>query len=45
MKPIEVVLKLLSNATDLGVCKELIAEDATYVSLNYHHPDLTAVCV
>lgn len=43
MKPTELIHKLLTNATDLEVCKELIAEDATYVSLNYHNPDLTAV--
>jgi hypothetical protein len=43
MKPTELILKLLSNATDLQVCEELIAEDATYVSLNYKNPDLTAV--
>ena len=43
MKPTELVSKLLANASDLNVVKELVAEDATYVSLNYHDPDLTAV--
>jgi hypothetical protein len=44
MKPTELVLKLLSNATDLEVCKELIAKDASYISLRYDNPDLKAVC-
>ena len=43
MKPTELVSKLLANATNLDVVNELVAEDATYVSLNYHDPDLTAV--
>ena len=43
MKPTELVHKLLLNATDLEICKELITEDATYVSLNYENPDLKAV--
>ena len=45
MTPTEVVFKLLANTTDLSVVRELVAEDATYVSLNYHNPDLTAVNV
>ena len=43
MKPTEIVSKLLSNTTNLDIVKELVAEDATYVSLNYDDPDLTAV--
>lgn len=43
MKATEIVSKLLTNATDIEVCKELVAEDATYVSLNYENPDLKAV--
>ena len=43
MQPTEIVAKLLSNATNLDVCRELVTEDATYVSLNYDNPDLQAV--
>jgi hypothetical protein len=43
MKATELVSRLLTNATDLSVVQELVAEDATYVSLNYYNPDLTAV--
>ena len=43
MKPTEIVQKLLLNATNLDVVKELVSEDATYVSLNYNNPDLQAV--
>ena len=43
MKPTELVAKLLSNATNLDICKELVADDATYVSLNYDDPDLASV--
>ena len=35
--------KLLLNATDLDIVQELVAVDATYVSLNYHNADLQAV--
>lgn len=37
------VLKLLSHATDLSIVKELVASDATYVSLNYDNLDLTKI--
>lgn len=40
MKPTELVGKLLANTTNLDVVKELVAEHATYVSLNYNDPDL-----
>ncbi len=43
MKPTEIVQKLLSNTTNLDIVKELVTEDATYVSLNYNNPDLQAV--
>lgn len=43
MKPTEIVAKLLANASNLDVVKELVTDDATYVSLNYDNPDLTAV--
>jgi hypothetical protein len=43
MKATELVSRLLTNATDLSLVQELVAEDATYVSLNYYNPDLTAV--
>jgi hypothetical protein len=43
MKPTEIVPKLLLNATNHDVVQDLVAEDATYVSLNYDNPDLQAV--
>lgn len=43
MKPTEIVQRVLANATNLDVVKELVADDATYVSLNYNDPDLKAV--
>jgi uncharacterized protein len=42
-QPAEIVRKLLQNSTDLDVVKQLVADDATYVSLNYHNPELTKV--
>ncbi|KAK3680318.1 hypothetical protein LTR37_021343 [Vermiconidia calcicola] len=42
-KPTELISHLLSNATNLDVDKQLVAEDATYVSLNYNNPDLAAI--
>lgn len=45
MTPTEIVQKLLLNATNLDIVRELVAEDATYVSLNYDNPDLQAVRV
>ena len=38
--PAEVVRAILDNPTDLDAMKELVAPDATYVSLNYDNPDL-----
>lgn len=35
--------KFLSNTMNAEVLKEMIAPDATYVSLNFEHPDLTEV--
>lgn len=43
-KPTDIVTKLLANSTNLDIVKELVADDATYVSLNYDNPDLQAVC-
>ena len=43
MKSTELVAKLLANTTNLEIVQELVAEDATYVSLNYNNPDLQAV--
>jgi hypothetical protein len=45
MTPTAVLTKILTNATNLDIVTELVAEDATYVSLNYHNPDLTAVSI
>ena len=38
--PAEVVRAILDNPTDLDRVKELVAPDATYVSLSYDNPDL-----
>ena len=38
--PAEVVRAILDNPTDLDAMKELVAPDATYVSLSYDNPDL-----
>jgi hypothetical protein len=43
MNPTEIVTKLLANATDLAVVEELVAEDATYISLNHSNPELQSV--
>ena len=37
---VEVVKAILDNPTDLASVKELVAPDATYVSLNYNNPEL-----
>ena len=37
---VEVVKAILDNPTDLDSVKELVAPDATYVSLNYDNPEL-----
>ena len=37
---VEVVKAILDNPTDLKSVKELVAPDATYVSLNYDNPEL-----
>ena len=36
--PVEVVKAILANPTDLASVRELVAPDATYVSLNYENP-------
>lgn len=38
--PIDVVRALLAAPTDLAAVSRLVAEDATYVSLNYDNPEL-----
>jgi hypothetical protein len=38
--PPEVVRQFLANTTNPMIVKSLVAEDATYVSLNYDNPDL-----
>ena len=41
--PKEIVSKLLANTTNLSIVKELVAHDATYVSLNRSNPELTSI--
>ena len=41
--PLEVVQAVLANPTDLEAVSELVAADATYVSLNYDNPELKKV--
>ena len=38
--PAEIVRAILANPTDLDAARELVAPDATYVSLSYDNPDL-----
>ena len=38
--PTEVVRQFLASTTNPTIVKSLVAEDATYVSLNYDNPDL-----
>ena len=42
-KPTEVVAKLLANTSNPEVVRELVASDATYISLNYEDPDLKRI--
>ncbi len=37
---VDIVKAILDNPTDLASIKELVAPDATYVSLNYDNPEL-----
>jgi hypothetical protein len=41
--PTEVVKQFLANATNPVTVKDLVAEDAMYVSLNYDNPDLKKI--
>jgi ketosteroid isomerase-like protein len=41
--PIDTVVTLLTNLGDEKVIRSLVAEDATYVSLNYNNPDLKKI--
>ena len=41
--PAEVVRAILDNPTDLDGMRELVAPDATYVSLSYDNPDLRKI--
>ena len=41
--PREVVRQFLANTTNPMMVKSLVAEDATYVSLNYDNPDLKKI--
>ena len=40
LQPKEVLASILENPTDLDKVRSLVAEDVTYVSLNYDNPDL-----
>jgi ketosteroid isomerase-like protein len=40
LQPKEVLTSILENPTDLDKVRSLVAEDVTYVSLNYDNPDL-----
>lgn len=41
--PVDIVSRLLANATDENVVRELVAPKATYVSLCYSNPDLKKI--
>jgi len=41
--PSEMIQKLLKNPTNLDVVSELVAIDATYVSLNYENAELKKI--
>ncbi|KAL6720104.1 hypothetical protein ACLMJK_002025 [Lecanora helva] len=41
--PTEVVQKLLENTLKPEVVRELVASDATYISLSYNNPDLAKI--
>jgi uncharacterized protein len=41
--PTEVVRQFLESTTNPTIVKSLVAEDATYVSLNYDNPDLKKI--
>ncbi len=41
--PIDTVIKLLTNIADPNVIRSLVAEDATYVSLNFNNPELKKI--
>jgi hypothetical protein len=41
--PTEVVKQFLANTTNPTIVQSLVAEDATYVSLNYDNPDLKKI--
>jgi len=43
MSPIETIIKLLTNISDPNIMRSLVAEDATYVSLNYNNPELKKI--
>lgn len=41
--PIEVINNFLANTTNPDIIREIVAADATYVSLNYSNPDLERI--
>ena len=42
-KAVEVLNKFLANTSNANVLREIIAPNATYISLNFNNPDLTAI--
>lgn len=43
MSPIETVVKLLTNISDTNIIRSMVADGATYVSLNNDNPDLKKI--
>lgn len=43
LTPIQVVERLLQNSLDPAIVKEVVAPDATYMSLTYDNPDLKKI--
>ncbi|HET7001671.1 MAG TPA: nuclear transport factor 2 family protein, partial [Puia sp.] len=43
LSPVDTTVKLLTNITDANVMRSLVAEDATYVSLNFNNPELKKI--
>jgi len=43
LTPVEVIEKFLANTTNPEVVNQLVAQDATYISLNYENKDLKRI--
>jgi ketosteroid isomerase-like protein len=41
--PLEVINKFLANTTNPDVIREVVSEDATYISLNFDNPELKKI--